>query len=239
MEIANQNLRRYREAGFDKVEGWCAPVLFYVIDLLDAATMNKQGGVCEIGVHHGKFYLLLNQVSSPDARSYAIDVFDQQVLNVDHSGLGNRAKFEQHLTKYDAHQGRNTTIIAADSTDTGVQLSSLIKPGSIRFFSVDGSHTVEHTIYDLQTANMLTHNEGVVILDDFTNANWLGVMEGAMRFLSTKPTLVPFAVGGNKMLLCKLAYQQAYFELISRWRLRIRTSFFFGFPVCIFKSNVP
>ena len=48
MEITNVNLRRYRETGFDKVEGWCNPAVFYALDLLDSAPINKTGGVCEI-----------------------------------------------------------------------------------------------------------------------------------------------------------------------------------------------
>ena len=60
MQIANENLRRYRENGFDNIEGWCNPAVFYALDLLDSAPINKTGGICEIGVHHGKFFLALD-----------------------------------------------------------------------------------------------------------------------------------------------------------------------------------
>jgi len=166
MEISNQNLRRYRENGFAQIQGWCNPQVFNTVDLFDSAPINKTGGVCEIGVHHGKLYLLLNQVTAPEATSYAIDVFDAQRLNIDKSGAGDRKIFERNLTEFDAHKGRNTQIISGDSTDSGLQLAKTIEPGSLRFFSVDGGHSAEHTISDLKIASQLVANEGVVILDD-------------------------------------------------------------------------
>jgi hypothetical protein len=228
MQIVNPNLRAYREHGFDKVQGWCNPQVFHTVDLFDEAPINKSGGVCEIGVHHGKLYLLLNQVTAPTAMSFAIDLFDQQRLNIDHSGSGNREIFERNLADFDVHKGANTHIIAGDSTDSKLQLNKRIEPGSLRFFSIDGGHSVEHTIRDLETANELICNEGVVILDDILNHHWLGVIEGLTRFLATRPTLIPFAIGCNKLYLAKLSYQKFYFDLLARSPLNSKIVMFFG-----------
>jgi hypothetical protein len=150
MEIVNTALRRYYEAGFSKIEGWCSEQLFQTIDLFDSSPINKNGGICEIGVHHGKFYLLLNQVTSISAQSFAIDVFEEATLNIDLSGSGNRAAFTKNLTDFDIHQGKNTVIVKGDFTDSKLQLEKIIEPGSLRFFSIDGGHTAEHTISDLK-----------------------------------------------------------------------------------------
>jgi Methyltransferase domain len=176
MEITNAALKRYYENGFSKIEGWCSEQLFHTVDLFDSLPINKGGGICEIGVHHGKFYLLLNQVTSIETRSFAIDIFEEAALNIDHSGSGNRAAFTKNLAEFDIHQGRNTVIIKGDSTDSKLQLEKTIGPGSLRFLSIDGGHTAEHTISDLKLANHLISNEGVVILDDILNAHWLGVI---------------------------------------------------------------
>lgn len=229
--MRNENLRTYFENGFQQVEGWCSDALFQTIDLLHAVEINKAGGCLEIGVHHGKFYILLNQVIGAREKSYAVDVFDAQNLNIDGSGLGSLQAFKANLLAHDAHRGANTTIIAGDSTDPGLRLEATIGPGALRFISIDGGHTVEHTVSDLALACRLIRNEGVVILDDILNPHWPGVIEGACRYFATFPTLVPFALGHNKLYLAKLSFQKHYFGLFSQSPLRTKLVRFFGHDI--------
>ena len=56
-------LSEYKTNGFENVEGWCEPQIFEVIELLDSADINKIGGCLEIGVHHGKLFILLITIS--------------------------------------------------------------------------------------------------------------------------------------------------------------------------------
>jgi hypothetical protein len=53
------------------------------------------------------------------------------------------------------------------------------------------------------------------VLDDICSNGWLGVVEGTVKYLSTHPTLVPFAVGYNKLWMCKLSYHKKYLELLN------------------------
>jgi hypothetical protein len=122
MDLKNQDLLKYYQTGFNEVEGWCETELLKTIDLLSSQTINRTGGVCEIGIHHGKFFLLLNQIVDISYNSYAIDVFDNQHLNIDHSGYGNFEIFKNNLLKFDKSQGQNTVIIQGDSTDTQLKL---------------------------------------------------------------------------------------------------------------------
>ena len=108
------------------------------------------------------------------------------------------------MLKYDLHKGNNVKIISGDSTDPKLNLVDTIGKGAIRFVSIDGGHTVEHTINDLKIAAELINNQGVVILDDILNHHWLGVIEGAISYLNTSPTLIPFAIGHNKLFLANL-----------------------------------
>ena len=210
----NQHLKKYLDFGFHQIEGWVETDLFDLIDLFDSMPINKNGGVCEIGVHHGRLFILLNQTTQPQFESYAIDLFGEQHLNIDNSGCGNAERFQEYLSKYDRHAGKNTVIISGDSTDSGLELTKRIKPGSIKFFSIDGGHTPTHTLNDLKIANELISNEGVVILDDILNHRWLGVIEGAVNFLQTRPTLVPFAMGHNKLYFCKFSHYNFYYNLL-------------------------
>ena len=228
MQIQNVNLNNYLNHGFDKVEGWCGHGLFEIVDYLDRCGFNKAGGCLEIGVHHGKFYIMLNSIIDSKYQSYAIDVFDEQTLNIDKSGCGSLENFKKNLRNFDKHKGENTIIIQGDSTDCKLIREIDIPPGSIRYLSIDGGHTVEHTVSDLELAKNLLSNEGVVILDDVINYHWLGVIEGVGKFLSLKPTLVPFAIGHNKLFFSKLSYQKRYFDIFFKSKMRTKEVSFYG-----------
>lgn len=229
----NKALEHYRDNGFKIVEGWVEDDIFTTIDYFNNLPINKTGGVCEIGVHHGKLFLLLNQITELQDKSYAIDVFESQSLNIDNSGCGNIHYFKHNLLNYDVHQGQNTTIIQGDSTDSKLQLDKIIEPGSLRFISIDGGHTAIHTMNDLRLASNLISNEGIVILDDILNHRWIGVLEGLVKFLQTTPTLVPVMMGHNKLYLVKLSYQNYYYEVCSKIGLPgvCSTNRFFGFNI--------
>jgi hypothetical protein len=225
------NLTEYQEQGFSSIKGWCDPGLFRALALFDNMPINKTGGCLEIGVHHGKFFILLNQYST--ATSYAVDVFDDQFLNIDSSGRGSRAAFEENLKRCDLHGGQSTSIIKGDSCDSSLNLVSRIGAGTMRFISIDGGHTVEHTINDLVLSQQLINNQGVVILDDILNSHWLGVIEGVGEFLRTRPTLVPFGIGYNKLYLCKISYHADYLMQMKTSGDYTKTVKFYGWDCAV------
>jgi hypothetical protein len=217
----------YYKKNFDSVNGWCNRKLFDVVDALAECGINRKGGVAEIGVHHGKFYIMLNHTTDALDTSYAIDVFGLQHLNIDKSGLGDRYAFERNLKELDKHKGENTRIFEMDS----LSLTNQIPDSSLRFISVDGGHTVEHTMYDLRLAERLIANEGVVILDDIMGEYWCGVTEGYIKYALTYPSIVPFAMGLNKLFLCKLSHQEHYFKIMQK--LSTKQTKFVGYPIII------
>lgn len=217
----------YYKKNFDSVEGWANRRLFGVIDTLAECGINRTGGIAEIGVHHGKFYIMLNHVTQPTEVSFAIDVFGMQHLNIDNSGMGDRYMFEQNLKQYDIHKGENTKILEMDS----LSLTQQIPDSSLRFMSIDGGHTVEHTMYDLRLAERLIANEGVIILDDIMGEYWCGVTEGYIKYALTYPSIVPFAMGLNKLFLCKLSHQEHYLKIMKNLSGKITK--FVGYQIVI------
>lgn len=207
-------LTTYMSEGFHNVEGWCSDQVATMVQLIDIYQRERRtsGGAAEIGIHHGKLFMLLNSVCDANQRSYAIDLFERQELNLDHSGSGNRAIFEQNLQRYDRHKGTNVSILAADSTTA--PLIEMIDQ-RVRLFSIDGGHTVEHTLNDMAIAANRISPEGIVILDDILSNHWLGVIEAAIRYLMFRPTLVPFAIGHNKLLMCNYSHYQPYYDLFA------------------------
>ena len=95
--INHPQLSNYFNGGFKKVNGWCSDNLFNIIEILDGCTINKEGGIAEIGVHHGKFFLLLNSITEERFKSFAIDLFGAQHLNIDFSGRGDLEIFKTNF----------------------------------------------------------------------------------------------------------------------------------------------
>lgn len=87
-----------------------------------------RGGVGEIGVHHGKLFILLHLMLREGERSFALDVFERQDLNVDQSGRGDRERFLENVQRW---AGRTDLIdIFADSSEniTAEQIIKKIRP---------------------------------------------------------------------------------------------------------------
>lgn len=217
-----EHLDQYLSSGFKEIHGWCPAETSNFCKMIDTYQYenNIEGSIAEIGVHHGLFFIMLNSMSRSGFKSWAIDVFENQELNIDNSGKGSEEKFLENLRKYDRYRGGNVNILRCDSTTT--DLSKLIDT-PIRILSIDGGHTCEHTIADLKSSQKIIHPEGVVIVDDIVNHQWLGVIEGCIIFLQSRPTLVPFAISRKKLFMCNLTYLNNYSSLFRKSKFCVKS----------------
>jgi hypothetical protein len=161
--------------------------------------MGIAGHVAEIGVHHGRSFILLALLARAGEKAVAIDVFEQQELNVDRSGRGDLAQLRENVARFADESA--LVVQVGDSTRIGGGDVRRLAGGPIRLFSVDGGHTAEITCHDLETAEEALAPGGVVILDDCFNELWPDVSTGFHRFFARPRRLVPFATGGNKTFL--------------------------------------
>ena len=203
---------------------------------------NCLGDVAEIGVHHGKFFILLADLRRQGERAFAVDVFDDQHLNPDRSGRGDQARLMENLHRYAEEAG--VEVIKKDSTLLTRADFYPRRSGSVRLFSIDGSHTAAHTLSDLTIASQLLSEDGLICLDDFYNPDWPGVQEGFYRFLTTAPTdIAPFAYGNHKLYLCKREFQKRYLRVVDRelrpFLLHYKGVEIGGFPVAHISLPAP
>lgn len=170
----------------------------------------------EIGVHHGRFFLALEASMPVDAQCFAVDVFGDQELNIDHSGKGNLAIFNENCARF----AKNSSRIKPVKLDSFSVHACDDLPHQYSLISIDGGHTREHTGSDLLYANNTINPGGLIILDDFSNVNWLGVMEGAIDFLA-KPDrrIAPFFAGYNKLFLTTISEAGRLRELMEKYVL--------------------
>lgn len=207
--------------GHKKVQGWLSShslsFLYYLSQF--QIERNIQGNITEIGVFQGRFFVALCLMMRNGEKAAAIDVFEDQHLNIDQSGVGDYDVFVSNLTKI-LGDCSDIAIIKSDSMKvTSGELLERIG-GRIRLFSVDGCHTAEHTESDLHLAAQTVAPGGIVILDDFENTAWPGVRQGAGGFLGKGATLRPFALAYNKLYFTTADYFDEYCSVVKEIAMR-------------------
>ena len=208
-------LHAYITHGWKDVDGWAAPLLFERVMLIDQLQqqLGIKGHIGEIGVHHGKLFILLHLLRRAGERGLAIDLFEEQDLNVDKSGKGDRNIFVDHVHKLTG-DGSQLEIFATDSTKiSGADVSSLMG-GKLRLLSIDGGHLKNIVAHDLQTAVGCLADGGVVLVDDYLNPEFPGVAEGTLAFLTANRDLRPFCVSTQKLYLTTRGYEDRYVRLL-------------------------
>jgi len=209
----------YLLKGHKTVEGWIEPEILSVVFTIDAI-QNKlrfTGGAIEIGVHHGRFFIALANLCDASSDLVAVDVFADQQKNIDRSGRGDEAVFRQNIDLHCNKLNAAIRTVRTDSLDLKIGGGNEVKAGKFRFVSIDGGHTAMHTYNDLLLAEQLVSDGGVVFVDDILHLDWMGVIEGVMRYrLFTPGNLVPFLVAANKMMLCKATHHGTYLEYFAK-----------------------
>jgi hypothetical protein len=210
------SLRRYAMEGHLTVEGWLGIGALGLTIAISERQLNQgvRAAVGEIGVHHGRYFIPLALLRQAGERAVAIDVFEDQHLNVDYSGSGNREIFLSNLVKH-AVDMSDVLLHKADSLAMqSDELASLSGGQGFRLFSVDGGHQVVNVVHDLGIVADTLATGGVVVLDDFFNPDWPGVNEGLFDFLARSRSLAPFCYGDNKLFLCGASEQAGWLEWV-------------------------
>ena len=187
---------RYLERGSKRVSGWLNPFSASLIaalsDIQQAASIS--GSVGEIGVHHGRLFILMQTGAEDGVPSVAIDVFEDQDLNTGNSGNGDRAIFERNLGEWGSAAGPVHIIQRSSLLLTPKEYLAAAPPA--RLFSVDGGHTAECAENDMRFAEAVLHPAGIVIVDDIFNEFWPDVVVGVSAYCRDPSThLRPFAMG--------------------------------------------
>lgn len=233
----------YACLGQHRVEGWLSKEATVLIDLCDALQReyDVRGGGAEIGIHHGRLFLLLRMLMREGETAVAMDVFEDQHLNADQSGHGDRAVFERNL-RHCVGTTEGTRVVKVDSrTISGGDVQGWAG-GPVRLFSIDGAHTAPITAKDLQTSAAALAEGGAVILDDVFNEAFPGVSEGLHAFLREPGhRLAPAVLTGNKTLLVDPEwvdrYQQRATQVLSRLGLVAQEHEFLGHRVIAFRQR--
>jgi hypothetical protein len=232
--MSKGSLNAYLKHGQRLVKGWLLPGAAQAIILLsqDQQRSKVSGGVAEIGVHHGKLFILLYILSSENELAVAIDLFSHQHLNVQKSGAGDLERFKRNLHR---HADLSRLVVSeGDSTQLTSRHLLELGRGPFRLISIDGGHTAEITEHDLDTCEGALAEGGIIILDDCFNEAWPGVTDGVHRYFSEPRTIIPFGIGAGKAFFCHSGFAQPYFEVLRKMDVRAVEHEFLGHPVVCF-----
>ena len=205
---AQEYLAHHRE-----VDGWLEDTSALVTaHLLEAQTkMDLRGNMLEIGVHHGRYFLVLATALEDQEYAVAVDVFDDQSKNTTASGRGNWSVFIQNVARF-APLAR-VHVVNADSSTLGHDFVARFH--GMRCVSIDGGHDRATTCSDLRLAERLMVDGGIVALDDIYRPDWSGVTAGLARYFHQGGQLVPMAFIPNKLLLTTSgAIAETYREIL-------------------------
>src|SRR4051794_35550378 len=104
---------RYLRYGCKFVKGWMQPAAALMIRTVSEVQigLGVRGNIAEIGVHHGKLFVLLYLLRRETETAVAIDLFEhpfygKNALNAFHTNMRRWAD-EKHLI---AHRGESTKI---------------------------------------------------------------------------------------------------------------------------------
>jgi hypothetical protein len=226
-------LDRYLKRGRKFVDGWLESGAARMITAVGQLQIGHgiSGNIAEIGVYHGKLFILLYLLSRDTERAVAVDTFADENYT-----RGSLTRFITNLRRHAdderlvLHQGDS---IAIDS-ERLVELAG----GYCRLISVDGGHNAEITMHDLATAEGALRPGGVVMLDDFFNDMFPGVSEGAYHYFSKCRRIAPFAIGANKVLFCHRGYEHCYIETLRKLAKRTVIHQFLGASVLCLDLSV-
>jgi hypothetical protein len=197
------------------VRGWLARTDFEICKTLLLAQneiADSKGAVVEIGVHHGKSFVVFAEFSG-NSKLYAIDIFEDQAKNIDGSGSGSKEIFLKNLDVFSVDKSR---VVIDPRMSNEVQAADITnRVGGVRFFHIDGGHHYGAVANDLQLAVNVIAPSGIIAIDDVFRPEWPEVSAATFGSgILEANNLACFAIGFNKSYFCKKAYVARYQEAL-------------------------
>lgn len=199
----SEPLKRWVAAKND-IEGWFNPQAAATWDCLLSwqSAHGIKGNTMEIGVWHGL---------SAGLMLMHTDTHQEMCLLVDR--VVRKKELDDTLLKLGHEPGPLLKYLGAPAetlANTGIIREGAL---SFRFIHIDGEHSGVDVYRNLELADSLLSNQGVICLDDFFSWRYPQVTEAAFDFLNSHPhRFSMFLVGFNKAFLARPMWVHDYHE---------------------------
>jgi predicted O-methyltransferase YrrM len=164
------------------------------------------GATLEIGVFQGKYLAALYALSQAGEAVVGVDLFvGSQDTRAD------ARRVHANIVAACGSDERLKIVVADSMTLTSGRLREETGGADLRFLSIDGGHTRELVLHDLEASAGLLAPGGIIALDDAFSSTTPGVTEGIMQFfLERRPQLAPFATCYNKLFVTTPDFHPRY-----------------------------
>jgi Methyltransferase domain len=176
---------------------------------------NIRGNLCEIGVHHGRLFLMLALARREGERAVGIDLFEDDAINTKTQHAGRDRALFANARRLGIDLSEAETI---KTSSLDIKPADILKRtgGLIRFFSIDGSHLYRPVENDLRLAEQTLVADGIIAVDDFFNKNWPDVTFATYDFLRRTTAMPPFAITSSKLYLAAPTAAERYKATLAR-----------------------
>lgn len=208
-------IRNFIFGDMPTIEGYLDPADALVfLSLLECQkARNLAGTIAEIGIFYGRSYFLLRKITAPENKVLAIDLFDRGPFSNGLSDQYRRFLDNGRLLELPVDE---SLVITNDSTKLKPE-DITGKVGHVRFFSIDGGHTLAHVAADSLLAKSVLADHGVIVFDDTFNPAWPDVTVGVADFLrENRATFSAFCITKYKTYVCKREFQNFYRTAITQ-----------------------
>lgn len=216
MNNTSISLEKYVSRSMETVQGYLEPLDARIIAALLSyqQEQNITGHLCEIGVHHGRLFLMLALARRAGDRALAIDLFEDDAINSNTPHAGRDRALFANAYRLGIELSDEETF---KTSSLDVTASDILKrtTGPIRFFSIDGCHLYQPAQNDLRLAERTLTAEGVIAVDDFFNIGWPDVSFATYDLLRQTDKIVPFAIT-SKLYLAAPAAAEKYKTALGR-----------------------
>lgn len=191
------------------LRSWDATLMRVLLRLQESRSVG--GNLCEIGVHHGRLFLLLALARRHGETAIAIDLFEDDEINRNSVQAKRRGALQRNASRLNISLTDNE-IWKQSSLDLSADLLLTRAGGPVRFFSIDGGHMYQHVASDLQLARHCVVPEGIIAVDDFFCAIWPEVSAATVDFIRNNPALAPVFITPNKLYLAHRDWVQTLLD---------------------------
>jgi predicted O-methyltransferase YrrM len=177
-----------------QIDGMFSDFSMSVIDCLLSRqnALGIKGNILELGTYKGRSAALMGHHLAEGERLVLVDLYDQLNRNA--------------ISPFEAA----VDFLVVSTEELREKLPEYKqKRGTFRFIHIDASHAYRATFNELQIADELLAENGVIALDDFTNLDFSQNIAAIFKYLYTQKTdLSFFLVTNEKGYLCRKSQLQ-------------------------------
>jgi hypothetical protein len=203
LSAERDDMNNYLRRDFFQVDGYTnyfdARLFDFFLEVQSLAGI--AGSMAEIGVHHGRSFFILARARQAGEQALAVDLFEDDAIYRDPQGRGRGARFHQNCARLGVTLSDNEIYAGLSTTLDAAEIHRRVGP--VRFFSVDGGHRYDDVAYDMRLAAASLDPRGIIVADDFMNAQWPEVSLAVVDWLRERDNpLCPLLASVSKLYLC-------------------------------------